>query len=302
MSENVNTSLIKRKKISFVPYWFILPAVILLIVLMLYPIITVIYYSFMDKVITVKESHFVGFKNYKTILADPVFWISVKNTLVYTIISVFFHMIIGLAFALLLNTDLIPSFLKGLLRVCFIMPWVLTVTIVAILWRLILNPDGILNYILSNMGLMSTKIAWLSEVKTAMPSLIFINIWSGYPYFMVTILAALQGIPKDYYEAATIDGCNGFEKFIYITLPQLKPVMLSIIMLDLIWTMRVFALVWSTTGGGPITATEVLGSYIYKKAYNILDFSTASAASVIILLMSIVLSIFYVKAQKVRED
>ena len=247
MSENVNTSLIKRKKISFVPYWFILPAVILLIVLMLYPIITVIYYSFMDKVITVKESHFVGFKNYKTILADPVFWISVKNTLVYTIISVFFHMIIGLAFALLLNTDLIPSFLKGLLRVCFIMPWVLTVTIVAILWRLILNPDGILNYILSNMGLMSTKIAWLSEVKTAMPSLIFINIWSGYPYFMVTILAALQGIPKDYYEAATIDGCNGFEKFIYITLPQLKPVMLSIIMLDLIWTMRVFALVWSTT-------------------------------------------------------
>ena len=302
MSENVNTSLIKRKKISFVPYWFILPAVILLIVLMLYPIITVIYYSFMDKVITVKESHFVGFKNYKTILADPVFWISVKNTLVYTIISVFFHMIIGLAFALLLNTDLIPSFLKGLLRVCFIMPWVVTVTIVAILWRLILNPDGILNYILSNMGLMSTKIAWLSEVKTAMPSLIFINIWSGYPYFMVTILAALQGIPKDYYEAATIDGCNGFEKFIYITLPQLKPVMLSIIMLDLIWTMRVFALVWSTTGGGPITATEVLGSYIYKKAYNILDFSTASAASVIILLMSIVLSIFYVKAQKVRED
>lgn len=302
MSENVNTSLIKRKKISFVPYWFILPAVILLIVLMLYPIITVIYYSFMDKVITVKESHFVGFKNYKTILADPVFWISVKNTFVYTIISVFFHMIIGLAFALLLNTDLIPSFLKGLLRVCFIMPWVLTVTIVAILWRLILNPDGILNYILSNMGLMSTKIAWLSEVKTAMPSLIFINIWSGYPYFMVTILAALQGIPKDYYEAATIDGCNGFEKFIYITLPQLKPVMLSIIMLDLIWTMRVFALVWATTGGGPITATEVLGSYIYKKAYNLLDFSTASAASVIILLMSIVLSIFYVKAQKVRED
>lgn len=302
MSENVNTSLIKRKRISFVPYWFILPAVILLIVLMLYPIITVIYYSFMDKVITVKESHFVGFKNYKTILADPVFWISVKNTLVYTIISVFFHMIIGLAFALLLNTDLIPSFLKGLLRVCFIMPWVLTVTIVAILWRLILNPDGILNYILSNMGLMSTKIAWLSEVKTAMPSLIFINIWSGYPYFMVTILAALQGIPKDYYEAATIDGCNGFEKFIYITLPQLKPVMLSIIMLDLIWTMRVFALVWATTGGGPITATEVLGSYIYKKAYNLLDFSTASAASVIILLMSIVLSIFYVKAQKVRED
>ena len=202
----------------------------------------------------------------------------------------------------ILNTELIPGFLKSLLRVCFIMPWVLTVTIVAILWRLILNPDGILNYILTNLGLMTSKIAWLSEVDTALSSLIFINIWSGYPYFMVTILAALQGIPKDYYEASTIDGCNGIQKFFYITLPQLKPVMLSIIMLDLIWTMRVFALVWATTGGGPITATEVMGSYIYKKAYNLLYFSTASAASVVILLMSIVMSYFYVKAQKVRED
>lgn len=302
MSGNVTASLIKKKRTSITPYLFILPAVIMLIVLMLYPIVTVVFYSFMDKVITVKESHFIGLANYKTIVTDPVFWISVKNTVVYTLISVFFHMVIGLAFALILNTELIPGFLKSLLRVCFIMPWVLTVTIVAILWRLILNPDGILNYILTNLGLMTSKIAWLSEVDTALPSLIFINIWSGYPYFMVTILAALQGIPKDYYEASTIDGCNGIQKFFYITLPQLKPVMLSIIMLDLIWTMRVFALVWATTGGGPITATEVMGSYIYKKAYNLLDFSTASAASVVILLMSIVMSYFYVKAQKVRED
>ncbi len=295
----------RRKSLTsnyLTPYFYVAPAMILLIILMLVPIVMVVAYSFFDRVIVSKNPNPVGFENYVEVFSDGVFWTALWNTLYYTVISVFFHLLLGLMFALMLNSELLPAGVKSIMRLCFILPWVLTVTIVAVLWRLLLNPDGVINYVLTSLGFISEKIAWFSEIKLAMPSLIFVNIWSGYPYYMVTILAGLQGISKDYYEAATLDGCNGFQKFRYITLPQIKPILLSTSMLDFILTMRVFALVWTVTGGGPVNSTEVLGTYIYKDAFSLLDFSKASAGSVIILLLSMFVSYFYIKAQKVREE
>lgn len=293
------TDIQKRK---LIPYRFVAPSVLLLVILMLFPIIIVIGYSFLDRVIVVKKSSFVGLANYRRLFADKTFWISLYNTTYFTITSVFFHLLIGLAFALMLNSEIIPNWIRSICRVFFIMPWVFTVTIVAILWRLLLNPEGIINHLMVSSGIFSQRIEFLSDIRYAMFSIIFINIWAGYPYFMVTILAGLQGISKDYYEAATLDGANGFQKFFYITIPQLRPILLSISMLDTIWTMRVFALVWMTTGGGPIIKTEVLGTQIYKTAFSMLNFTGASASSVIILIISIVLSFFYIKAQKAREE
>lgn len=164
-----------------------------------------------------------------------------------------------------------------------------------------LNPNGIVNYIITTANIMSDKIEWLSSSQFALHALTYINIWSGYPFYMVSLLAGLQGISSDLYEAATIDGTNSFQSFIYVTIPQLKPIITSMAMLDFIWTMQQFPLVWMTTGGGPIHATEMLSTYTYKLAFSSYKFSLASASAVIVLMLSICIALVYVKKQKASD-
>lgn len=283
------------------PYLYLSPTILLLIILMLVPIVIVIGYSFMDNVIMNKNPVFVGIDNYVEILKDKNFHKAVSNTAFFTISSVVFHMIIGLTFAMLLNTKLLHSATKSIFRVIYILPWVFTAAIIAILWRLMLNPNGIINYILEQAGLISEKIEWLGSRDTALYALTFINIWSGYPFYMMSLLAGLQGISVDLYEAANVDGANAVQKFLYITIPQLKPIIVSMAMLDCIWTMQQFSLVWMTTGGGPIRATEMLSTYTYKLAFSKYEFSLASASAVIIFVFSMLLAFVYVKKQKARD-
>lgn len=190
---------------------------------------------------------------------------------------------------------------KALFRVVYILPWLFTVAIIAVLWRLMLSPNGIVNYLLISGGLIDTGVEWLSSRETALPAVTFINIWAGYPFYMISLLAGLQGIPRDLYEAATVDGANSFKQFLNVTLPQLKPIIIAMAMLDVIWTTQQFALIWMTTGGGPINVTEMLSTYTYKLAFSRYEFSVASASAVIILLFSMVLSFFYVRHQKSRD-
>ena len=208
------------------------------------------------------------------------------------------HMVIGLLFAMLLNSRLFSTATKSFFRVIYILPWVFTAAIIAILWRLLLNPNGIINYFLTQAGIIHTKVEWLGSRDTALYALTFINIWSGYPFYMISLLAGLQGISQDLYEAAEVDGANAYHQFISITIPQLKPIILSMAMLDCIWTMQQFPLVWMTTGGGPIHATEMLSTYTYKLAFSKYEFSLASASAVIILIFSMVLASVYVRRQK----
>lgn len=289
----------RRKK--FVPYAYLSPTILLMAVLMLIPIAMVVEYSFLDNVIMNKNPVPVGIQNYLAILQDDVFLQSFGNTLIFTVSSVVFHMTIGLVFAMLLNTKLLRNGVKAFFRVIYILPWVFTAAIIAILWRLMLNPNGIINYLLQTAGIISQQVQWLSSEKTALIALIFINIWSGYPFYMVSLLAGLQGIPGDLYEAATVDGAGGIKRFFFITIPQLKPIIISISMLDLIWTMQQFPLVWMTTGGGPIHATEMLSTFTYKLAFSKYQFSLASTSAIIILLFSMFLAFFYVKNQKARD-
>jgi multiple sugar transport system permease protein len=290
-----------RARHAIAPYLYQAPTIILLAILMLYPIVVVVRYSLMDNVIMNKHPAFVGLQNYATVLQDETFGISVGNTLYFTIMSVVFHLVVGLCFALLLNSKLVKPLAKSMLRVFYIMPWVFTATIIAIIWRLLLNPSGIINYVLLKIGVIGGNIEWFSSSQAAIHALTFVNIWAGYPFYMVSLLAGLQGIPSDLYEAAIIDGANESQKFRHITIPQLMPIIISIAMLDFIWTMQVFPLVWMTTGGGPIHATEVLGTYTYKLAFSNYKFSLASASAVIILILSMSVAFFYVRHQKARE-
>lgn len=280
------------------PYAYLSPVLVLLLVLMAVPITMVIWYSFMDNVIMNKNPRFVGFKNYFEVLTDPVFTIALKNTAIFIASSVVAHMIIGLFFALLLNTKLLPNWLLTLFRTLFVLPWLLTVAIIAVLWRLILNPNGIANYLLVSIGMLNQKQEWLSNPSTALVALCIINIWAGYPFFMISLLAGLQGIPTQLYEAAEVDGAGPIRQLISITLPQLKPILISMALLDVIWTSQQFALIWMTTGGGPIDKTEVLPTYTYKLAFSSYQFSMASASAVIILILSMILAALYVRHQK----
>lgn len=283
------------------PYLYLTPTLVFMVVLLLIPVVIVVSYSFMDRVITAPDSTLVGFKNYREVLVNPTFHAALKNTLFFTVVSVIAHMIIGLTFALLLNTEHVGRITKAIHRTIFVLPWLLTVAIIAVLWRLLLNPNGIINYLLGLVGLVGNNFEWLSNPDAALLIVTFINIWAGYPFFMISLLAGLQGISRDLYEAAAVDGAGKIRTFWSITIPQLRPIIISMALLDLIWTSQQFALIWMTTGGGPMDKTEMLSTFTYKLAFASYDFSGASASAVIILLLSMVLAFFYVRHQHSME-
>lgn len=295
-----STWLTHRKRKAIVPYLYMAPTAILFSILMLFPMIVVIRYSLYDGAILKRNPSFIGLENFKTIFMDPVFRQSIANTLYFTVMSVVFHLLIGLLFALMLNSDRVNPTVRSLLRVLYILPWLFTAVIIAIIWRLMLEPIGIINNILIALNIVEGYVEWFSSTNTALHALTFVNIWAGYPLYMVSLLAGLQGIPKELYEASSIDGANEWQKFWYITIPQLTPIMISIALLDFIWTMQVFPLVWMTTGGGPIHATEMLSTYTYKLAFSRYEFSLASASAVVILILSMSMTYFYIKHQKAR--
>ena len=297
-----STPLLSYKtKRTLAPYFYLTPTIILLAMLMLLPMIIVVRYSLLDNVIMNKHPIFIGLQNYTSVLTNETFWISVGNTLYFTIMSVVFHLLLGLVFALLLNSKSVNKTAQSILRVFYILPWVFTATIIAIIWRLLLNPNGVINYFLTTLHITSSNIEWLSSTGTALHAVTFINIWAGYPFYMVSLLAGLQGVPGELYEAAVIDGANDAQKFRHITIPHLMPIIISISMLDFIWTMQVFPLIWMTTGGGPIHATEMVSTFTYKLAFSTYKFSLASASAVIVLFLSMSVALFYVRHQTSRD-
>ncbi len=296
---------VRRKRIPFSrraePYAFIAPTALLMIGLMLVPIVIVISYSFMDNVILNKHPEFLGFANYIQIITDPAFVTAIRNTLFFVIVSVAAHLVLGLVFALLLNSRLLGRWVSAIFRGIFILPWLFTAAIVAVLWRMLLAPNGVVNYLLDTFNLTAGQVEWLSDPKLALIAVTFINIWSGYPFFMISMLAGLQGIPGDLYEAAKVDGASAVQRFWNVTLPQLRPIIIAMMLLDFIWTSQQFALIWGTTGGGPIDSTEMLSTYTYKLAFAKYEFALASTSAVLVLLLSMVLAFFYVRHQRARD-
>ena len=296
-------SFMKRKhaKRSFEPLLYLSPTIILLLVLMVIPVYLVVQYSFFDNVIITQFPKFVGLRNYLTVLQDPTFQIAIKNTIWFTLGSVVAHLVLGLGFSVLLNSPSLGKFSRSIFRMIYILPWIFTVAIVAILWRMLLDPVGVLNYLLIRLGLIHVGVQWLSSPKTALIAVTVINIWAGYPFYMMSMLAGIQGISKDLYESARVDGASWWQSFFNITLPQLKPIIISMSILDIIWTSQQFAMVWMTTGGGPITSTQMIGIYTYQQAFGRYEFALASTSAVLLLLFSIFLSVIYSRLQRRRD-
>jgi ABC-type sugar transport systems, permease components len=284
------------------PYRYLLPTLVLMIVFLVIPIFMVVRYSFVDKAVVSPSPAFVGLANYAELFADSSFWNAVSNTIIFVVVSVVAHLVIGMIFAMLLNSKYFSNGTKTIARVIYILPWVFTASVVAILWKLMLQPSGIINYLLSALPQITRNTEWLSNKDLALAVICFINIWSGYPFYMISILAGLQGISGDLYESAAIDGATMTKSFFHITIPQLKPILISIAMLDFIWTLQSFNVIWMLTGGGPVGSTETLSIYIYKLAFQKVNYSMAGTAATVLLVVCVFIAIFYVRQQKkVRE-
>jgi len=275
--------------------------VILFLGLIGVPIVILVRYSLLNNVIFVKQSNFVGAANYTSILGSEAFWSAVEHTLVFTAACVVGQLTLGLAFAELLNVKRLGRVVQAVFRVIYILPWMFTAVIVALLWRLLLDPNGVINYLLGLIGVVHSAFPWLATPGWAMACVILINIWAGYPFFMITLLAGLQSISPELYEAARVDGAGRLAQFRSVTLPQLRPIIIGIGLLNILWTTQQFTLIWVATGGGPLGSTQVLGTYIYTLAFQSYLVSAAAACAIILLLASLVVAIFYVRHQRHME-
>jgi multiple sugar transport system permease protein len=278
-------------------YALIAPALVLVILLSVYPLLNGMGISFLSYDITRSNSpdfrKFVGLKNYITIMKTPAFWQAVSNTVVWTISNVAFHFVIAMLAALALNKKIR---FRGGLRVMSLLPWAIPSAIAALTFFFLFDTNvGIVNLILLRIGIIGKAVSWLGNPETALPTVIIESIWKGTPVMLIFILAALQGIPGDVYESAGIDGAGKVQAFFKITLPMIREPVAIAGVLDIIGTINNFNAVWLMTQGGPLGSSEILYTYAYRNAFIRRSYGTAAAASVIIFILIAVFSVCYIR-------
>ncbi len=271
-------------------YLFIIPAVVLLAAFLLYPALQTVRYAFTDyNIMRPDRIKFCGFNNFIELFQDKDFWFAVKNTLHFTILVVPFQTVLALALALLIS-----SRRKGvsIFRAAYFSPQVTSMVVVAILWTVLYNSNpnsGLLNALLVNLGM--EPCGFLNDPKSAMNSIVFMSAWQGAGYQMMIFLAGLQGIPKDQYEAASIDGAGKIKSFLYVTLPGLKNVISYVIMITVIQAMKLFTQPYVMTKGGPQNATRTLVYYVYEQGFQKRNFGYACAVAAVFFVIVISLSV-----------
>lgn len=276
-------------------YLFLLPAIAYISVTMLYPVYENIRMSLHDVTIRTFLSDnqpWVGLDNFRTVFNDSAFWKAARLSLVFTAVSLVFQFTIGFLLALLFSQPFPGNgFLRSLMLLGWLMPTVLSGTI----FKWVLDGDyGVLNYALTSMNLINNDRYWLIDTQTALYGTILANIWVGIPFNMLLLLGGLQGISTSLYEAASTDGAGAWQRFRTITIPLMRPVSLSVLLLGLIYTFKVFDLVYIMTGGGPVDATTVLPIYTYQKTFQFFRFGEGAAAAVALLVALLVVASVYV--------
>jgi multiple sugar transport system permease protein len=233
-------------------------------------------------------------ENYWKLFKDSRFSNSLVVTFTFVGGTVLLHLLVGFAVALVLNTQIKA---KKFFRVLLILPWTMPDVISGLIWRFMYNPTaGIINRILIDLGLTDTYIEWLGDGDLALLSVILADVWRGYPFVMLILLAGLQAIPRELYEAAKVDGASTIQEFRYVTIPMMRRMILIAVALDTIWQFRRFGLIFNMTAGGPGNATEILSLYIYKQYFRYFNFEYAAAMAVVLALIMLLLSLPYVRA------
>jgi multiple sugar transport system permease protein len=288
--------LTESKRDILTGYAFVLPALIFMLVLIGYPIVYNFILSFQDVDATTIASgvrEFIGFQNYKKVLSDEVMGIAFKNTLVYTIACLLIQFTIGFALALFFNNKFR---LSKPIRGFMVISWMMPITVTALMFKFMLSSsNGIINDIMVGLGIIDKAVPWLLQEKTALWGLIIANSWVGIPFNMLLLTTGLSNIPEEIYEGASVDGANSFSKFINITVPLLKPAIMSVLMLGFVYTFKVFDLVFVMTSGGPVNSTEVLSTYSYKLSFKYYYFGQGAAAANILFLCLFAVALVYLR-------
>ena len=282
---------------------FALPAFVYMLIFVGYPIISNIVLSVQD--VTVKNlargtKNFVGLDNYIALFRDEVFRLTISNTLKFTVYSLLFQFIIGFALAVFFNKNF--SFAKPI-RGLLMIPWMIPMTVTALIFKFIFSTDvGIVNYFLRSLGIISENIEWLTNPNIAMGCVIFANIWIGIPFNTILLSTGLTTIPQELYESAAMDGANGFQRFIKITLPLLRSTIESVLVLGFIYTFKCYDLIYVMTSGGPVNSTHLMSTYSYKLSFEMFDYSMGSAAANVLLVILMVVGMVYLKITMEGED
>mgnify|MGYP002509747085 FL=1 len=289
----------RKMRTAFV---MLLPALIFLALLIAFPLGKVVHDAFSHvHLINKSMSGFAGIENFETFIEDEHFAQAVRNTFLWTIFSVAGEYLMGMITAVLLNQKFKG---RAIFRTCIFIPWLVPIIVAGMTWDWMLNPEfGIVNYLLKNMGLINESINFLGDSKYALATVIFVNIWRSFPYYTISFLSAMQSIPGDLAEAASIDGAGMFRRFFSVTLPQLRSVSLVILFIHVIWTAVNFDFIWVMTEGGPNYATETLPVMIYRYSMRKFDVGAASALSTMMFTVMVILFIFYYrKRSQLSED
>ena len=286
---------------NFLGLVFMLPAATILLVFLTYPLGLGIWLGLTDVKVG-RPGSFVGLENYIWLARDQVFWLSVFNTMLYTVVASIVKFVIGLWLAILLNRHMpFKAFLRAIVLLPFIVPTVLSALA---FWWIYDSQDSVISWILIEMGLIEETIDFLGQPDNARASVIAANIWRGIPFVAITLLAGLQTIPPSLYEAATIDGANEWQRFRHITYPLLTPIIAVVMTFSVLFTFTDFQLIWVMTRGGPINATHLMATLSYQRAIiggSLGEGAAIATAMIPFLLAAILFSYFGLQRRKWQQ-
>lgn len=281
----------RRIKFDYARWVFVLPAIIVVGALLIYPIFSSLYFSLTTKHLIRPTYDFIGFANYQDVLTDPEFFKAFMISIMWTVFSLVGQVFIGFTAALSINR---VKHLKGVYRTLMIIPWAFPSIVIALSWKWILNGvSGFLPNILVELGICSELPQFLSDTNMVFITLILINVWFGAPMIMLNVLSALQTIPQDQYEAAQIDGASRGQQFRYITFPHIKVVVGLLIVLRTIWIFNNFDIIYLITGGGPANKTTTIPIYAYNMGWGTKLLGKSSAVTILLLLFLLIVSFIY---------
>lgn len=274
-------------------YLLILPSMIIIFGILLYPILYSFVMSFCKVIFSDNTFQFVGLQNYIEMFRDSYFVNSITLTVYFTIVTVFLEIILGVGIAMVLNQEFHG---RGFVRGIMILPWALPSVVNAIMWKWIYDSNyGALNALLSQTHIIDNYHVWLSDPSSALNLMIFANVWKETPYVVLLTIAALSNISGELYEAARVDGASSWVSFWKITLPLIKPVVLILAITKTIWAMQTFELVLILTGGGPANGTQLITFFIHKNTFKFQEFGYGSAMAYFLTIVTFILSFMYIK-------
>ena len=282
------------------PHLFLLPSYIVLIVFMGYPLVNCVRLSFMNYQLTRPNAMgFSGLANYAKIFNEPIFGMILSNTIKYVALSVLFQFLLGFTLAMALKESFRG---RNVYQGFVFLPWAISGFVVGLVFQWMFNGEfGVVNDLLLKLGLISAKIPFLGSIGLALDTVIYAQVWIGFVFFAIMLLAALQSVDRTLYEAATVDGAGAIRKFFHITIPSIKHTILITLLLRIVWVFNNAELVYIMTRGGPANSSNTLASYMFMKAYSTLDFGFAAALGVLFMIVLSIFSLVYFRATHYME-